>query len=121
MGALAGRSTGADFKPTRKTPSHVWAQEQGATFVEVGQWPCARSISRKRVRTHWRQNRGPEVNATRNGVGHLRRDDAWQNRRAGRGCGSLPEPHIIATPLRSWLLAAWRYGLMLREDGIAMD
>ena len=34
--ALAGRSRGHEFKPTRLTPSHKWASEQGAVFVEVG-------------------------------------------------------------------------------------
>ncbi|NKW78348.1 FAD-dependent oxidoreductase, partial [Rhodobacteraceae bacterium R_SAG7] len=38
MGALAGRAVGKDFHPTRLTPSHKWAEEQGAVFVEVGNW-----------------------------------------------------------------------------------
>jgi sarcosine oxidase subunit alpha len=38
MGTLAGRSREGDFKPTRLTPSHLWAAEQGAVFVEVGMW-----------------------------------------------------------------------------------
>ena len=38
IGTFAGRSTGADFRPTRLTPSHKWATEQGAAFVEVGMW-----------------------------------------------------------------------------------
>jgi len=52
MGALAGRATGPDFKPTRKTPSHVWATEQGAAFVEVGQWLRAQYFPQP-GETHW--------------------------------------------------------------------
>jgi sarcosine oxidase subunit alpha len=38
LGALAGRSRGKEFKPFRQTPSHKWASEQGAIFIEVGNW-----------------------------------------------------------------------------------
>ena len=34
IAAFAGRSVGPDFRPTRLTPSHHWAAEQGAVFVE---------------------------------------------------------------------------------------
>ena len=36
IGALAGHHRGKDFRPTRLTPSHDWATEQGAVFVETG-------------------------------------------------------------------------------------
>ena len=38
IGAFAGRSRDKDFRPVRKTPSHIWAEEKGAVFVEVGMW-----------------------------------------------------------------------------------
>ena len=38
LGALAGRSRGKNFRPYRLTPSHQWSEEQGAIFVEVGNW-----------------------------------------------------------------------------------
>ncbi len=38
IGALAGLHRGLDFKPTRLTPAHGWAKEQGAIFVESGPW-----------------------------------------------------------------------------------
>ena len=38
IGVLAGRHRGQDFHPKRLTPSHKWAEEQGAVFVEVGNW-----------------------------------------------------------------------------------
>ena len=38
IGAFAGRSRDKDFRPVRKTPSYIWAEEKGAVFVEVGMW-----------------------------------------------------------------------------------
>ncbi len=38
IAALAGHHRGRDFRPTRLPPSHRWAEEQGAVFVEVGAW-----------------------------------------------------------------------------------
>ena len=38
IGALAGHHRGKEFRPTRLTPAHAWAQEQGAVFVEAGAW-----------------------------------------------------------------------------------
>ena len=36
--ALGGPVAGKDFRPYRLTPSHEWAEENGATFVETGNW-----------------------------------------------------------------------------------
>ena len=44
IGAFAGRDRGTEFRPTRKTPSHAWAEEQGAVFVEVGMWLRAQMV-----------------------------------------------------------------------------
>ncbi|MFN7052251.1 MAG: FAD-dependent oxidoreductase, partial [Gemmobacter sp.] len=60
MGALAGRSRGQEFKPKRLTPSHHWATEQGAVFVEVGQWLRAQWLPRD-GETHWRESVDREV------------------------------------------------------------
>src|SRR5581483_3896064 len=38
LGAIAGRERGKEFRPSRHTPTHAWAAEQDAVFVEVGQW-----------------------------------------------------------------------------------
>ena len=38
IGAFAGHHRGKDFRPARLTPSHAWAEEQGAVFVETGPW-----------------------------------------------------------------------------------
>ncbi|MCL1629855.1 sarcosine oxidase subunit alpha family protein [Roseibaca sp. V10] len=119
MGALAGRSTGADFKPTRKTPSHVWASEQGATFVEVGQWLRAQYFPQS-GETHWRQTVDREVNATRTGVGICDVTTLGKIDVQGADAAAFLN-RIYCNAFAKLAVGRVRYGLMLREDGIAMD
>ncbi|MBY6045363.1 sarcosine oxidase subunit alpha family protein [Phaeobacter italicus] len=119
MGALAGRAVGKDFHPTRLTPSHAWAEEQGAVFVEVGNWLRAQWFP-KPGETHWRQSVDREVQQTRRSVGicdvtTLGKIDvqgadaaAFLNMMYANGFAKLPVGKV-------------RYGLMLREDGVAYD
>ena len=119
MGALAGRAVGKEFHPTRLTPSHKWAEEQGAVFVEVGNWLRAQWFPQK-GETHWRQSVDREVLATRNSVGicdvttlgkiDVQGSDAAEflNKIYANGFAKLPVNKV-------------RYGLMLREDGFAYD
>lgn len=119
IGALAGRAVGPDFHPVRKTPSHRWAEEQGAVFVEVGNWLRAQWYPRP-VETHWRQSVDREVLAVRNSVGvcdvttlgkiDVQGTDAaeYLNKVYCNGFAKLP-------------VGKTRYGLMLREDGMVMD
>ncbi|WP_299428751.1 sarcosine oxidase subunit alpha family protein [uncultured Shimia sp.] len=119
MGALAGRSIGKNFHPTRETPSHKWAVEQGAEFVEVGNWLRAQWFPQP-GETHWRQSVDREVLQTRKSVGicdvttlgkiDVQGADAAEflNKIYANGFAKLPVGKV-------------RYGLMLREDGIAYD
>jgi heterotetrameric sarcosine oxidase alpha subunit len=38
IGALAGRHTGARFRPTRRSPLHEWHVANGAVMIEAGPW-----------------------------------------------------------------------------------
>ncbi|MEP3783515.1 sarcosine oxidase subunit alpha family protein [Ascidiaceihabitans sp.] len=119
IGALAGRMRGKDFHPTRLTPSHYWAKEQGAVFVEVGNWLRAQWFPRP-GETHWRESVDREVRQTRASVGVC-------------DCTTLGKIDVQGTDAATFLnkiycngfaklaVGKTRYGLMLREDGIAMD
>ncbi|SPH19702.1 Sarcosine oxidase subunit alpha [Ascidiaceihabitans donghaensis] len=119
IGALAGRMRGKDFHPTRLTPSHYWAKEQGAVFVEVGNWLRAQWFPRP-GETHWRESVDREVRQTRASVGVC-------------DCTTLGKIDVQGTDAAAFLnkiycngfaklaVGKTRYGLMLREDGIAMD
>ncbi|MBM2323390.1 MULTISPECIES: sarcosine oxidase subunit alpha family protein [Marivita] len=119
MGVFAGRAWGMDTKPTRLTPSHKWAEEQGAVFTEAGLWLRAQWFPQP-GETHWRQSCDREVIQTRKSVGicdvtSLGKIDvqgadaaAFLNTVYCNGFAKLPVGKV-------------RYGLMLREDGIVMD
>jgi sarcosine oxidase subunit alpha len=119
MGVFAGRAWGMDTRPTRLTPSHKWAEEQGAVFTEAGLWLRAQWYP-KPDETHWRQSCDREVLQTRTSVGicdvtSLGKIDvqgtdaaAFLNTVYCNGFAKLPVGKV-------------RYGLMLREDGMVMD
>ncbi|WP_223421963.1 sarcosine oxidase subunit alpha family protein [Tateyamaria pelophila] len=119
IGVLAGRMRGKAFHPTRLTPSHQWAKERGAVFVEVGNRLRAQWFPIK-GETHWRQSVDREVLATRRSVGVC-------------DCTTLGKIDVQGTDAATFLnfvycngfaklaVGKTRYGLMLREDGMAMD
>ncbi|MGB3247469.1 MAG: sarcosine oxidase subunit alpha family protein [Sulfitobacter sp.] len=119
IATLAGRIKGKEFHPTRLTPSHYWAREQGAVFVEVGNWLRAQWFPRA-GETHWRESVDREVTATRASVGicdctTLGKIDV----QGADAAGFLNK--LYCNGFAKLAVGKARYGLMLREDGIAMD
>ncbi|CUI32271.1 sarcosine oxidase subunit alpha family protein [Cognatishimia activa] len=119
MGALAGRSVGKEFKPTRLTPSHHWAVRQGAVFVEVGQWMRAQWFPQA-GETHWRQSVDRESLAVRKSVGICDVTTLGKVDVQGKDAAQFLNM-IYANAFAKLPVGKTRYGLMLREDGIAMD
>ncbi|SDX81133.1 sarcosine oxidase subunit alpha [Ruegeria halocynthiae] len=119
IGTFAGRMKGQAFHPTRLTPSHYWAKERGAVFVEVGNWLRAQWFPLP-GETHWRESVDREVRQTRASVGVC-------------DCTTLGKIDVQGTDAADFLnriycngfaklaVGKTRYGLMLREDGITMD
>ncbi len=118
MGALAGRSIGHHFRPTRLSPLHDWHQTNGATFIEAGPW----------LRAWYYAWAGPspetayvrEMELVRQGVGladvstlgkiDIQGNDAAEflNRVYVNGFAKLP-------------VGRARYGVMLNDDGVVLD
>jgi len=119
IAAFAGRSRGKNFRPTRLTPSHDWAVEQGAVFVEAGAWLRAQWFPLS-GETHWRQSVDREVLATRASVGVCDVSTLGKIDIQGRDAGEFLN-RIYANGFAKLAVGKARYGLMLREDGIAMD
>ena len=119
IGAFAGRSRDENFRPVRKTPSHVWAEEQGAVFVEVGMWLRAQWFPRP-GETHWRQSVDREVLQTRKSVGICDVTTLGKIDVQGADAAAFLNK-IYCNPFLKVPVGKVRYGLMLREDGIAMD
>jgi heterotetrameric sarcosine oxidase alpha subunit len=119
MGTLAGRSRGKEFKPTRLTPSHHWAAEQGAIFVEVGNWLRTQWVP-KAGETEWRQSVDREVLATRKSVGICDVTTLGKIDIQGTDAGAFLDK-VYANTFSTLAVGKCRYGLMLREDGIVFD
>ncbi|MDG2298202.1 MAG: sarcosine oxidase subunit alpha family protein [Planktomarina sp.] len=119
IGAFAGRDRYLDFRPFRKTPSHKWAEEKGAVFVEVGMWLRAQWFP-KAGESHWRESVDREVLATRNSVGVCDVTTLGKIDVQGSDASTFLNK-IYANGFAKLAVGKTRYGLMLREDGIAMD
>ena len=119
IGAFAGRSTGKKFRPTRLTPSHKWATEQGAVFVEIGMWLRAQWFPQP-GETHWRQSVDREVLETRQSVGVCDVSTLGKIDIQGGDAAKFLNK-LYCNDFANLAVGKIRYGLMLREDGIVMD
>lgn len=119
IGALAGHHRGRDFRPLRLTPSHVWAEEAGAVFVEAGPWlraawfPAPGEID-------WRVAVEREVKATRTAVGLIDVSTFGKIDLQGPDVGRLLDRLYVNT-FSTLAPGRVRYGVMCREDGFVMD
>ncbi|MEM8987083.1 MAG: sarcosine oxidase subunit alpha family protein [Pseudomonadota bacterium] len=119
IGAFAGKSRGKEFRPTRVTPSHQWAEEQGAVFVEVGMWLRAQYFPRA-GETHWRQSVDREVRSVRGSVGVCDVTTLGKIDIQGRDAAAFLN-RVYCNAFAKLPVGKARYGVMLREDGVVMD
>lgn len=119
IGALAGRARGKDFRPYRLTPSHKWAEANGATFVETGNWLRAQWFARKGEKG-WRDSVDREVQMTRASVGICDVTTLGKIDIQGKDAAEFLN-HVYTNAFLKLPVGKTRYGLMLREDGIAYD
>jgi sarcosine oxidase subunit alpha len=119
IGAFAGHHRGKEFRPFRLTPSHAWAEEQNAVFVETGLWLRAQYFPRTGERD-WLETVNREVRTVRSAVGFC--DVSTLGKIDVQG----PDAAIFLDRLyiNGWStlsIGKARYGVMLREDGFVMD
>jgi sarcosine oxidase subunit alpha len=118
LGAIAGRTIGKHFRPTRLSPLHDWHKANGAVFIEAGLWQRAWYYT-------WAGDTPAsayvqEMELVRRGVGladvstlgkiDVQGPDAAEflNRVYVNGFAKLP-------------VGKARYGVMLNDDGIVLD
>ncbi len=118
IGVLAGHHRGKDFRPTRLPPSHAWAEEQGAVFVEVGAWMRALMFPKPGETAQETVNR--EVANTRTNVGVCDVSTLGKIDVQGADAGAFLD-RVYINGFSKLAVGKARYGLMLREDGFAMD
>ncbi len=118
IGAIAGRSVGAHFRPRRLSPLHDWHVANGATFIEAGPWMRAwyYAWAGSAPETAYVK----EMELVRKGVGladvstlgkiDVQGPDAAEflNRVYVNGFAKLPVGKV-------------RYGVMLNDDGVVLD
>nr|WP_306283090.1 sarcosine oxidase subunit alpha [Mesorhizobium sp. LMG17149] len=119
IGAFAGHHRDETFHATRLTPSHHWAVEQGAVFVDTGLWKRAQWYPRAGEKD-WLESVTREVKAVRGGVGFCDVSTLGKIDVHGPDAGAFLDRVYINT-FSSLAVGKARYGLMLREDGIVYD
>ncbi len=119
FGALGGHHRGKDFRPTRLTPAHAWAKEQGAVFMEAGAWLRAAWFPLP-GETDWLESMRREVKATRSAVGVCDVSTLGKIDIQGPDAGKFLD-RVYTNTFSTLPIGKARYGLMLREDGFVMD
>ncbi|PTQ12728.1 sarcosine oxidase subunit alpha [Sphingomonas oleivorans] len=119
IGAFAGHHRDADFRPVRLTAGHGWAVEQGARFVDAGQWKRAQWFARP-GETGWLETVSREARAVRSGVGLCDVSTLGKIELSGADAGVLLD-RLYINNFSTLKVGRARYGVMLREDGIVMD
>jgi methylglutamate dehydrogenase subunit C len=119
IGALAGLHRGKAFRPVRLPPSHRWAQEQGAVFVESGAWLRAQWYPRA-GETDWLESVSREVGTVRGSVGVCDVSTLGKIDLQGRDAAVFLD-RLYANSWSTLGVGKARYGLMLREDGFVLD
>lgn len=119
IGALAGLHRGVHLKPTRYTPSHDWAKQNGASFVDAGLWKRAQWFTRAGD-LDWLASTTREAKAVRSSVGLCDVSTLGKIELAGRDSAVLLD-RLYGNMMSTLPIGKCRYGLMLREDGFVFD
>jgi heterotetrameric sarcosine oxidase alpha subunit len=119
IGAYAGHHRGKHFRPTRLTAGHTWASENGAVFVETGQWLRAQWFT-KAGDKNWLDSVSREAGNVRRNVGVCDVSTLGKIDIQGSDAGAFLDKVYINT-FSTLPVGKARYGVMLREDGFVMD
>jgi sarcosine oxidase subunit alpha len=119
IGAMAGPHRGPHFRPTRRTPAHAWAEQQGAIFIEAGEWLRASHFPRP-DETTLQKSVDREVRTVRQETGFCDVSTLGKIDVQGPDAGSFLD-FVYANTMSTLSPGRVRYGLMLREDGFAFD
>ncbi|HQV02237.1 MULTISPECIES: sarcosine oxidase subunit alpha family protein [unclassified Novosphingobium] len=119
LGALGAHGAGKDFAPSRFLPSDALARELGAHFIEMGVW-YRPSLFPQSGETHWRQTCDREMRMVRSAVGITDITPFGKIDVQGADAAVLLDL-VYANTMSSLKQGRVRYGVMLREDGMALD
>ena len=118
FGAIVNHSRHALFDPTRKTPTHAWAEGHGAVFEDVGQWKRSWYFPRAGEDMHAAVNR--ECATVRKTAGLFDASTLGKIEVVGPDAAKFMEL-LYTNPWEKLEVGRCRYGIMLREDGFIYD
>jgi sarcosine oxidase subunit alpha len=118
FGALAGRHIKEFFDIERKTPMHLWHEDNNALFEDVGQWKRAWYYPQSNENLYSAVNR--EVKSTRDSLGILDASTLGKIDIKGRDVGDFLN-HIYTNAWSKLEIGKCRYGIMLGDDGMVID
>ncbi len=123
MGPLAGKNVGHSYSATRHSAMHDWHAENGAVFVDAGQWLRPQYYLRNGEENST-QNMDTaisrEVVGTRSNVGMVDVSTLGKIDIQGKDASEFLN-RIYTNGWTKLSIGRARYGLMLREDGIVFD
>jgi sarcosine oxidase, subunit alpha len=118
FGSLAGYARGELFAPSRKTPIHDWAREQGAVFEDVGLWKRARYFPRPGEDMDAAVAR--ECRAVRTACGLFDASTLGKIEVAGPDAAVFLD-RLYINNFQQLAVGRSRYGVLLRDDGFIYD
>jgi sarcosine oxidase subunit alpha len=118
FGSFAGVSRGDLFDPVRTTPTHAWAESQGAVFENVGLWKRAHYFPRAGEAMHAAVAR--ECRAVRDSVGIFDASTLGKIEVAGPDAVEFMN-RMYVNNWSTLKAGRTRYGILLREDGFVYD
>jgi sarcosine oxidase, subunit alpha len=118
FGSMAGISRGDLFDPVRITPTHPWAQAQGAVFENVGLWKRARYFPRGGEDMHAAVAR--ECKAVRNACGIFDASTLGKIEVVGPDAAEFMN-RLYVNNWSNLGVGRSRYGILLGEDGFIYD
>ncbi len=118
LGAIAGRSVGAHFRPKRLSPLHDWHMANGCTFIEAGPWMRAWYYA-------WAGDRPEtayvkEMELVRKGVGLADVSTLGKIDIQGRDAAEFVN-RLYVNGFKKLPVGKARYGVMLNDDGVVLD
>jgi sarcosine oxidase subunit alpha len=118
FGSMAGISRGDLFDPVRTTPTHSWAQAQGAVFENVGLWKRARYFPRDGEDMHAAVAR--ECRAVRSACGIFDASTLGKIEVVGPDAAEFMN-RLYVNNWSNLGIGRSRYGILLRDDGFIFD
>jgi sarcosine oxidase subunit alpha len=118
LGTIAGRSVGAHFRPTRRTPLHEWHVANGAVMIEAGPWlrPYYYTWAGRDVATAYVE----EMRLVRKGVGISDVSSLGKIDVQGPDAATFLD-RVYVNGFAKLPVGKARYGVMLNDDATVLD